>query len=68
METQLRFTRDDLLSPDDVAGILGVKRTTALEYMRRGVVPACKIGKLWYSPRPLLDEHLTSLFSDPTGG
>lgn len=68
METQLRFTRDDLLTPDDVAAILRVRRTTALDYMRRGVIPACKIGKLWYSPRPLLDEHLTSLFSDPTRG
>ena len=68
MESQLRFTRDDLLTPDDVAVILRVQRTTALEYMRRGVIPACKIGKLWYSPRPLLDEYLASLFSDPTGG
>lgn len=68
METQLRFTRDDLLTPDDVAEILRVRRTTALEYMRRGVIPACKIGKRWYSPRPLLDEYLSSLFSDPTGG
>lgn len=68
MESQLRFTRDDLLIPDDVAAILRVRRTTALDYMRRGVIPACKIGKLWYSPRPLLDEHLISLFSDPTRG
>lgn len=68
MESQLRFTRRELLTPDDVAAILRVRRTTALDYMRRGVIPARKIGKLWYSPRPLLDEHLTSLFSDPTRG
>jgi excisionase family DNA binding protein len=62
MEDQLRFTRDDLLTPDEVAEILRVRRTTAVEYMRRGVIPARKIGRLWYSPRPLLDEYLTSLF------
>jgi excisionase family DNA binding protein len=67
MATRPRFTRDDLLTPDDVAGILGVKRATALDYMRRGVIPACKIGRRWYSSRPLLDEYLASLFSEPTG-
>lgn len=61
---QLRFTRDELLTADDIAEILQVRRTTALDYMRRGVIPARKIGKLWYSPRPLLDEYLTSLFED----
>lgn len=64
MEHQLHFTRDELLTPDGVAEILGIRRTTALEYMRRGVIPARKIGKLWYSPRSLLDEYLTSLFED----
>ena len=64
MENQLRFTRDELLTPDDVAEILRVQRTTALEYMRRGVIPARKIGRLWCSPRSLLDEYLTSLFED----
>jgi excisionase family DNA binding protein len=64
MEHRLQFTRAELLSPDDVAEILGIRRTTALEYMRRGVIPARKIGRLWYSPRSLLDEYLTSLFED----
>jgi excisionase family DNA binding protein len=64
MENQLRFTRDELLTPEEVAEILRVRRTTALEYMRRGVIPACKIGRLWYSPKSLLDEYLTSLFED----
>lgn len=44
METQLSFTRDDLFTPDDVAGILGVRRTTGLGCMRRGVISARKIG------------------------
>ena len=64
MDGPLRFTRDELLTPDEVAEILRVRRTTALEYMRRGVIPARKIGRLWYSPRSLLDEYLTSLFED----
>lgn len=64
MENQLSFTREELLTPDDVAEILRVRRTTALDYMRRGVIPARKIGRLWYSPRSLLDEYLTSLFAD----
>jgi len=50
MGNQLRFTRDELLTREDVAEILRVRRTTALDYMRRGVIPARKIGKLWYSP------------------
>mgnify|MGYP001554817269 FL=1 len=64
MANQLRFTREELLTPDDVAEILRVRRATALDYMRRGVIPARKIGRLWYSPRSLLDEHLSSLFED----
>ncbi len=46
MDGPLRFTRDELLTPDEGAEILRVRRTTALEYMRRGVIPACKIGRL----------------------
>lgn len=61
-DTHLHFSRDELLKPDDVADILEVKRTTAMEYMRRGVVPARKIGRHWYSPKPLLDHYLDDLF------
>lgn len=62
--THPSFSRDDLLTATEVAAVLRVKRTTALDYMRRGVVPACKIGRRWYSAKPLLDEHLDHLF-DP---
>jgi hypothetical protein len=61
-EAHLHFSREDLLTATDVARILRVQRTTALSYMRRGVVPACKIGRRWYSPKPLLDSHLDHLF------
>lgn len=63
-ETHPSFSRDDLLTATEVAAVLRVKRTTALDYMRRGVVPACKIGRRWYSAKPLLDEYLDHLF-DP---
>lgn len=62
MDNHLNFTRDDLLTPDEVAAALRIQRTTALDYMRRGVIPARKIGRRWYSPRPLLDEYLDHLF------
>lgn len=55
-------TRDELLTASDVAEILRVRRSTALDYMRRGVVPACKIGRRWYSLRGRLGEHLSCLF------
>jgi excisionase family DNA binding protein len=63
-ETHPSFSRDDLLTATEVAEVLRVKRTTALDYMRRGIVPACKIGRRWYSAKPLLEQHLDHLF-DP---
>jgi excisionase family DNA binding protein len=66
-ETHPSFSRDDLLTATEVAEVLRVKRTTALDYMRRGVVPACKIGRHWYAAKPLLDRHLDQLFDlDPS--
>jgi hypothetical protein len=67
-ETQLHFSRDDLLTPADVAQILRIKRTTALDYMRRGVVPGCKIGRRWYASKSLLDSHLDQLFNSDRQG
>jgi excisionase family DNA binding protein len=64
IETQLNFSREELLTASEVADVLRVKRATALDYMRRGVIPACKIGRLWYSSKPVLDSHLGHLF-DP---
>ena len=56
------FTRSDLLTANDVAEILQIKRTTALDYMRRGVIPASKIGRRWYALRSRLDAYLADLF------
>jgi len=58
---QPTLTRKDLLTPDDVAVILRLKRTTALDYMRRGVIPAFKLGRRWYSHRSRLARHLASV-------
>ena len=52
------FSRDELLTADEVADILRLRRTTALDYMRRGVIPAFKLGRRWYALRPRLDAHL----------
>jgi excisionase family DNA binding protein len=57
---QPTFSREDLLTADEVAEVLRLKRTTALDYMRRGVIPAFKLGRRWYSLRPRLDAYLSS--------
>jgi hypothetical protein len=57
---QPTFGREDLLTADEVAEVLRLKRATALDYMRRGVHPAFKLGRRWYSLRPRLDAYLSS--------
>ena len=58
----LRFSPDELLTASAVAALLRVRTPTAMSYMRRGLIPAQKIGRLWYSPRAMLDEYLADLF------
>ncbi len=65
--TTLHFTRDDLLTPEILASTLRVERSTVMTYLRQGAVPAQKIGRFWYSPRPLLDEYLQELFGLRSG-
>lgn len=57
------FSRDELLTATEVAEVLRVRRTTALDYMRRGVIPAFKIGRRWYSVRSHLDAHMGALLT-----
>jgi excisionase family DNA binding protein len=52
------FSREELLTVDEIAAVLRVKKPTALDYMRRGVIPAFKLGRSWYSLRPRLSAHL----------
>lgn len=58
---EFTLTRKDLLTADEVALLLRLKRSTALDYMRRGVVPAFKLGRQWYSHRSRLATHLASV-------
>jgi excisionase family DNA binding protein len=46
------------LTVDEVADVLRVKKATATDYMRRGVIPAFKLGRSWYSLRPRLSAQL----------
>jgi excisionase family DNA binding protein len=52
------FSREELLTVDEVANVLRVKKATATDYMRRGVIPAFKLGRTWYSLRRRLNAHL----------
>lgn len=57
---------DQLLTAGDIAEVLRVQRATALDYMRRGVIPACKIGRRWYAERSQLERHLSTLLDRGT--
>jgi excisionase family DNA binding protein len=52
------FSREELLTVDEVAAVLRVTKATATDYMRRGVIPAFKLGRSWYALRPRLDAYL----------
>lgn len=49
IETRLRprLTREDVLNGREVAALLGLPLSTALEYARRGLLPAHKLGRRW---------------------
>jgi excisionase family DNA binding protein len=42
-----RLTRDDVLDGRDVAELLHLPVSTVLEYARRGLLPARKLGRRW---------------------
>jgi excisionase family DNA binding protein len=42
-----RLTRDDVLDAHEVANLLGLPISTALDYARRGLLPGHKIGRRW---------------------
>jgi excisionase family DNA binding protein len=42
-----RLTREDVLDARDVAELLNLPISTALEYARRGLLPAHKLGRRW---------------------
>jgi excisionase family DNA binding protein len=55
------FSREEILTATEVAEVLRVQPATALDYMRRGVIPAAKIGRRWYAHRSQLERHLAGL-------
>jgi excisionase family DNA binding protein len=64
-ETEERLlTREELMTADEVAALLCVRRTTALDYMRRGLIPGFKLGRRWYARRSRLSTHLASVSAD----
>ena len=42
-----RLTREDVLGGREVADLLGLPVSTALEYARRGLLPGHKLGRRW---------------------
>jgi excisionase family DNA binding protein len=49
------LTRHDVLSGRDVAELLQMPPSTVLEYARRGVIPAHKLGRRWIFIRDEVD-------------
>jgi excisionase family DNA binding protein len=58
MGSMARALEKDLLSADDVAGLLGVKETTVWRWCREGNLPCLKVGKHWRVRREALEEFL----------
>jgi excisionase family DNA binding protein len=48
----------ELLSAEDVAGLLGIKETTVWRWCREGRLPCLKVGKHWRVRRQVLEDFL----------
>ncbi|HHW44887.1 MAG TPA: helix-turn-helix domain-containing protein [Desulfotomaculum sp.] len=46
------------LTVEEVAGILRLKRSTAYEYMRQGIIPSIRLGSFLRVPRARLIEWM----------
>ncbi len=53
---------DQLLTPDQVAGLLCIQRSTVLDLLRRGELPGAKLGKFWLIRRSALEAALDEKF------
>jgi len=63
MNTPLpQLTRDDVLDGREVAELLHLPASTVLEYARRGVIPAHRLGRRWVFIR---DEVASALRAAP---
>jgi excisionase family DNA binding protein len=54
----VRALEKDLLSAEDVAGLIGVKETTVWRWCREGHLPCLKVGKHWRVRRDALEDFL----------
>ena len=55
-----QLTRDDVLDGRYVAELLHLPPSTVLEYARRGVIPAHKLGRRWLFIRDEIDAAVRS--------
>ncbi len=53
-------TQDNYISIDEAAEYLGIKPVTLRNWIKKELVPAHKIGKLWKFKRSELDEWIKS--------
>lgn len=53
-----RALENDLLSAEDVAGLVGVKESTVWRWCREGNLPCLKVGKHWRVRREALEDFL----------
>lgn len=58
METTEKGREIELLSAENVAGLLGVKESTVWRWCREGRLPALKVGKHWRVRREVLEDFL----------
>jgi excisionase family DNA binding protein len=59
-----QLTRTDVLSTSEVAELLGIPRSTVHELVRRGDLPARRVGRRWVFLRNRLAAAITPL-DDP---
>jgi excisionase family DNA binding protein len=52
--------KEKLVSVEDVAEYIGVKRDTVRNWIRQGLIPGYKIGKLWKLKMPEVEAWISS--------
>ena len=50
--------RTQIMTTKEVAKYLGVHEMTVYRWLKKGVLPGCKIGGRWRSRKDLLDSYL----------
>ncbi|MEG2006211.1 MAG: helix-turn-helix domain-containing protein [Raoultibacter sp.] len=58
-ESELFAGFPDLLTIDDLRSITGLSDQTLRGEMRNGNLPACKIGRRWFSPKSQFIEYVS---------